>query len=118
MTTRAFESWTEAVTDVERERPELGEIGRKCRAAFREDTLSGRLRRALQAVRPHRPTLCERVGIDQRTLIDFTRGDATLNTDATDRLVAVLGWEAVAAADPPAQSSPITAEGDGAAVAA
>ena len=98
--------WVESVKEVEREHPDLGEVGRKTRAAVREDTLSGRLRRALRDANPHRPTLCEQIGIDRQTLIAFTRGDVALPSDVTDRLVAVLGWEAVAAADPPTRPSP------------
>lgn len=69
---------------------------RKRDLAAEEPGFSGDLRRAINAARRPSRELAAQLGIDVRLLEEFRAGEATLQSDAVDRLVHVLGLRLVA----------------------
>lgn len=69
-----------------------------------EDSFAGRLRRAIHGGPFLLDDLCQRASVDLDLVGDFLLGEATLDSPAIDRLVAVLGWAAVVAAEIPTES--------------
>lgn len=83
----------EARRQVERELPELIAQGRALRQAADETTLSGELRRAIHASELSLARIANEAGITLLQLDEFLTGEATLPSDAIDRLAALLGYE-------------------------
>lgn len=83
----------EARRQVERELPDLVTQGRALRKAADEPTLSGELRRALHASELSLARIANEAGITPLQLDEFLTGEATLPSDAIDRLAALLGYE-------------------------
>ena len=77
------------------EKPEVIARFQKMRQAERQDTFSGRLRRAIRASMRNTKSLAEEIDVDWRLLDDFRCGDATLPSDVIDRLIAALGLRLV-----------------------
>ncbi|MBA3312301.1 MAG: hypothetical protein M3552_13545 [Planctomycetota bacterium] len=73
------------------ELPELQLKGQRLRDAAEEPTLSGELRQAVHTSDISLMELVRRASIDPLVLDSFLTGDATLPSDAMDRLAAVLG---------------------------
>jgi hypothetical protein len=76
------------------ELPWLLERSRAREAATSEDTVSGRLRRAVAAMRQPYEQLCQATGIPFQHLADFMAG-GQLPSDALDRLAAAAHCELV-----------------------
>lgn len=86
--------WQQAVEHAQAERGESDEYLRLASVAAAEETFSGELRRAIHDLHGQQmflPTLLERAQIDWPTLRAFLIGEATLPSDAIDRLIQVLG---------------------------
>ena len=83
----------EARRRVERELPELIVQGQALRKAAHEPTLSGELRRAIHASELSLARIADEAGITPLQLDEFLTSDATLPSDAIDRLAALLGYE-------------------------
>ncbi len=98
------ERWETARDRVLAAKDEIAEEFRLVQEAGREPTFSGRLRRAIHGGPMLLDDLCKRVDVDLDLMGDFLRGEAALDSPAIDRLVAVLGWPAVVAAEAPEES--------------
>ncbi|MGH7201445.1 MAG: helix-turn-helix domain-containing protein [Planctomycetaceae bacterium] len=83
----------QARAEVEREKPQIIERGRRIRQAVEEDTVSGQLRRAMAESELRTEELAEQVGIDRQSLADFMAGDSTLDSDTLSRIAALVGYE-------------------------
>lgn len=73
------------------ELPELIKRDQIRKHACEETTLSGELRRAIQASPLSLTVIAKQSGISQRILDDFLTADQTLSSDVLDRLAAILG---------------------------
>ena len=71
-------------------RDEDQEHFRKMQKASQEQTFSGELRRALDAIGSQVLALPDKLGIDWRLLSDFRAGEAPLPSDVIDRLIREL----------------------------
>lgn len=78
---------------VERELPDLVTQGRALRKAAGEPTFNGELRRAVHASELSLARIASEPGIKPSQLDEFVTGEATLASDAIDRLAAQLGYE-------------------------
>ena len=79
---------------VRNELPRLLQRRQAGQRAAAEDTVSGRLRRAVKAMRQPYEQLCEVTGIPFEQLVDFMAG-GQLRSDALDRLAAATHCELV-----------------------
>lgn len=79
---------------VRNELPRLLQRRQAGQRAAAEDTVSGRLRRAVKAMRQPYEQLCEVTGIPFEQLVDFMAG-GQLTSDALDRLAAATHCELV-----------------------
>ena len=85
---------------LEAERPEIIERARQRAAAAAEGTLSGELRRAIAASPLRMAEVATRAGLSVEELVEFLNGKAPLNSDAIDRIAALLDYRLT-----PAQNS-------------
>lgn len=70
------------------ELPELLERAERRRNALTEESISGQLRRAIAG--RHLKEMADVAGVDSVTLADWFAGDATLPSDAIDRIARKL----------------------------
>ncbi len=84
-----------AQAQVKEELPELAKRLRLANEAAEENTFSGELRRAIHASGFHLNYIAERVGTTPIVLDEFLTGEGTLQSDAIDRLAALLGYKLV-----------------------
>lgn len=77
---------------VKEELPELLDKPQRLRDAAAEKTFSGSLRKAIQTSELSLMEIVRRADIELLDLNSFMTGDATLPSDAIDRLVGVLGY--------------------------
>jgi hypothetical protein len=99
-TTEQAAEWRAAAEAAESHKEQIAEDYRKLVKAAEEEGFSGWLRRAIgRAGRPIRKIAAD-ANIDFRLLHEFRMGDATLPSDAIDRIIAALG---LALAEEPAR---------------
>ena len=77
---------------VEAERPEIIERARQRAAAAAEDTFSGELRRAIAASPMRMAEVASQAGVAVEQLARFLNGEAPLDSDAIDRIAALLNY--------------------------
>ena len=97
------ERWEKARDLALAEKDQVREEFRLVRQASQESTFSGRLRRAIHCGPMLLDDLSARADVDIGLMADFLRGEAALDSPAIDRLVAVLGWQAIVAAEAPTE---------------
>lgn len=85
---------------IDAELPELIEKGYRLAEAAEEKTLSGELRRAIHASRIPLTRIARDIGVTPLGLDSFLTGDATLPSDAIDRLAATLGYSLTKTVEP------------------
>jgi hypothetical protein len=79
--------WERAVAEEMAYKDENIRRGRAWLRALREDSFSGELRRAIVASKRPADELAEKINLDPRVLAEFRAGEASLPSDAIDRLI-------------------------------
>jgi hypothetical protein len=87
--------WEQARDEAERELPEVLDRAKRRTEALMEPTMSGQIRRAIQASEFNLSELADRIGISPVELSGFMSGDQPLSSDVLDSLAALLGYELV-----------------------
>lgn len=99
-TPELYEHWKKSRDAAIAEKDEVIADFRLMRLAASEESFTGRLRRAIHKAPMLLPDLCERAGIGVSSIGGFLRGEEDLDSATIDRLVTVLGWSAIVAAEP------------------
>jgi transcriptional regulator with XRE-family HTH domain len=91
LSTGEAERRTQHRAQIARELPEMIARDQMRKEAREESTLSGELRRTIDACELSIATIAARVGVTPDTLDEFLTGERTLRSDVLDRLARVLG---------------------------
>jgi hypothetical protein len=78
---------------VEAELPEATQRAERLREAAAENTVSGRVRRAVHQSRRPLDAIARDAGIPAETLCDWLAGERTLRSDVLDRVAQAVGAE-------------------------
>ena len=87
--------WEQARDEADRELPDVLERAKRRTQALAEPTISGQLRRAIQASDLSLHQVADRIDISPVELSGFMSGDQSLSSDVLDSLAALLGYELV-----------------------